>query len=109
MVKAQIVTLLYILYFLSMIFLAIPILFVIDSSIPDYINLYMFASLISGMLYFHIIMRFYKPVFLTTVILIVIFSFFYVGFGINEAFVFTLVAWLSVLITIKTINYCNAL
>lgn len=109
MKESQIVALWYILCLLSMIFLAIPILLIIDSSIPDYIILYMFASLMSGMLYYHLIIRFYKPIFLTTVILVVIFSVFYVGFGINEAFVFTFVAWISIFQTIKTINYFNAL
>lgn len=92
---------------ISMIFLAIPILLIIDSSIPDYIILYMFASLISGMLYYHLIMRFNKPIFLTTAILIVIFVAFYVGFGINEAVVFTFVAWISIILTIKSHNYFN--
>jgi len=107
--ESQIFALWYVLCLISMIFLAIPILLIIDSSIPDYIILYMFASLISGILYYHLIMRFYKPIFLTIIILVVIFGLFYAGFGINEAFVYTFVAWLSIYLTIKSLNYFNVL
>ena len=107
--EAKIIAVWYISCILSMVFLAIPVLLIIDSSISDYIILYMFASLISGMLYYHLIIRFYKPIFLTIIILVLIFGLFYVGFGINEAFVFTFVAWLSIFLTMKSLNYFNIL
>src|SRR5699024_4643801 len=92
---------------LSMIILSIPILFLINLGILNYITLYMFSFLISGMLYYYLITHYYQPILLTAVILFVVFITFYVGFGINESLLFTSVAWTSISITSKSINYFN--
>lgn len=105
--EAKIIATMYISGILSMIILSIPILLLIDLSVLDYITLYMFSFLISGMLYYFLIKRYYQPILLTTVILVVIFIIFYVGFGINETLVFTFVAWTSISITSKSMNYFN--
>ncbi len=103
----KIIAVLYLVGALTMVVFFIPVFIFTDIKMIDYVLYYMSLFVMVGIFYYKVLERYYMPIIWATLVITIIFLAFYFGFGIQVALLCGLATLLSVLFTIKSIDYFN--